>query len=361
MATASHAQGPDLEHGTSLPRPKPAQSEAPTGQAGAADAATPALDPCLSPTQAGMVVLSSQLAHLLASEPGTASGRDPEALHDMRIASRRLRSAMLVFGRAFSRRAMRSFERDITWLGELLGRVRDLDVFLLWLRAYSRKAPESDRTVLEAIIQEREAAKLKEQQALVQALASERYTAFKSALAEFLHQPGEALAGHKQGRVSRFADKSLRRLLRDVRSKAEAAGTDALKLHRVRIASKRVRYAAEFFASLYRDRLTDFVRLCKDIQDTLGLLHDAQTQLAYVESLPEAADPAVAAARRRLRRALKRQAWRQYRAYVRLRPGLLSRRGRKRVRGWLGPGNRLKCRPRRKAAAGTDGQPSREG
>jgi CHAD domain-containing protein len=161
--------------------------------------------------------------------------------------------------------------------------------------------------------------------------------------------------------VSRFADKSLRRLLRDVRSKAEAAGTDALKLHRVRIASKRVRYAAEFFASLYRDRLTDFVRLCKDIQDTLGLLHDAQTQLAYVESLPEAADPAVAAARRRLRRALKRQAWRQYRAYVRLRPGLLSRRGRKRVRGWLGPGNRLKCRPRRKAAAGTEGQPSREG
>ena len=74
-------------------------------------------------------VLRRQLAVLRAKEPGTRLGEDPEELHDMRVATRRLRAALSLFDGVLPVRAQ-VFREELGWLGRLLGAVRDLDVQL---------------------------------------------------------------------------------------------------------------------------------------------------------------------------------------------------------------------------------------
>ena len=74
-------------------------------------------------------VLRRQLAVLRDKEPGTRLGEDPEELHDMRVATRRLRAALSLFADVLPVRAQ-VFREELGWLGRLLGAVRDLDVQL---------------------------------------------------------------------------------------------------------------------------------------------------------------------------------------------------------------------------------------
>src|SRR6202012_490944 len=77
--------------------------------------------------------LRRQLAVVRDKEPGTRLGEDPEELHDMRVATRRLRAALALFGGGLAVRAQ-GFREDLGWLGRLLGAVRDRDVQLDGLR-----------------------------------------------------------------------------------------------------------------------------------------------------------------------------------------------------------------------------------
>ena len=74
-----------------------------------------------------------QLADYLANEPGTRFGDDIEALHEMRVACRRLRIAMAVFGDVLPD-DLRALSAELGWVADALGQVRDLDVQLEWLR-----------------------------------------------------------------------------------------------------------------------------------------------------------------------------------------------------------------------------------
>src|SRR3984957_5624503 len=74
-------------------------------------------------------VLRRQLAVVRAKEPGTRLGEDPEELHDMRVATRRLRAALSLFEGVLPVRAQ-VFREELGWLAHLLGEVRDLDVQL---------------------------------------------------------------------------------------------------------------------------------------------------------------------------------------------------------------------------------------
>ena len=74
-------------------------------------------------------VLRRQLGVVRAKEPGTRLGEDPEELHDMRVATRRLRAALSLFAGVLPVRAQ-AFREELGWLGRLLGAVRDLDVQL---------------------------------------------------------------------------------------------------------------------------------------------------------------------------------------------------------------------------------------
>jgi len=94
--------------------------------------------------------IRQQLDEMLANLPGTKAGDDIEALHDMRVASRRLRAALSVFAAAFPPGPFRKMEREVARVTDALGAVRDGDVQLEFLQSVLDSAPESERVGLTA-------------------------------------------------------------------------------------------------------------------------------------------------------------------------------------------------------------------
>src|ERR1019366_5309367 len=86
--------------------------------------------------EAGRKVLRFHLARMLAREPGTRDGQDPEELHGMRVATRRMRAAWRVFGDAYRPEKTKAYRRRLRELAGLLGAVRDLDVLIEATEAY---------------------------------------------------------------------------------------------------------------------------------------------------------------------------------------------------------------------------------
>src|SRR5262249_6626661 len=98
-------------------------------------------------------VLARHLHRLRLHDPGTRIGEDTEALHDMRVATRRLRAAVRIFAAGIPAPLQSTLSRELRWLGELLGHVRDLDVQLAKLDSFTSAAPAGFRPAL-ACLQE---------------------------------------------------------------------------------------------------------------------------------------------------------------------------------------------------------------
>lgn len=96
--------------------------------------ALPALAPDVTFRDAGKAILRHQLSLLIDALPGVIAG-DPSAVHDLRVASRRLRASLAVFGKLFSAEGAGEIERQAARITEAFGVVRDLDVQIEALRA----------------------------------------------------------------------------------------------------------------------------------------------------------------------------------------------------------------------------------
>lgn len=107
------------------------------------------IEPDASFAQAGAAAIRVQLEELFKNLPGTRAGDDIEALHDMRVASRRLRAALSVFEDLFPVKEFRQIEKEVSQITDALGAVRDADVQLEFLAAHRDSAPESERVGLE--------------------------------------------------------------------------------------------------------------------------------------------------------------------------------------------------------------------
>ena len=102
--------------------------------------------------QAAHTAVRQQYHELMSNLEGTRKGEDIEALHDMRVASRRLRSALSVFAAAFPPRLFADCEKQVARVTDALGVVRDADVQVEFLEGLRDKAPESERVGLDAFI-----------------------------------------------------------------------------------------------------------------------------------------------------------------------------------------------------------------
>ncbi|MGH2353419.1 MAG: CHAD domain-containing protein, partial [Chloroflexota bacterium] len=102
----------------------------------------------------------AQLERILEHEPGARHGDDPEDVHKMRVASRRLRAARRVFRPALAGGIdLERANDELKTLATALGRVRDPDVFADALRRHAREAPEGDQPALERLVEARERAR----------------------------------------------------------------------------------------------------------------------------------------------------------------------------------------------------------
>ncbi len=241
------------------------------------------LDPDERADRAIRRLLLPLLETMILNEPGLRDGRDPEFLHDYRVALRRTRTLLGHLKNLFPPDPLAHFRSAFKWLGALTGPVRDLDVYLLQMEAYRMALPEAVRTdlaPLEAFLRrERQAAHA----ALVAALDTPRYRRLLAAWRSFLEadppEPPPTPEAHRPIRTvaSRHIRRAWRRLLRHGHAIRPQSPPDAL--HTLRIDAKKLRYLLESFHSLYPERpVRKLVNDLKRLQDTLGAYQDLAVQ-----------------------------------------------------------------------------------
>jgi CHAD domain-containing protein len=223
---------------------------------------------------------------LLASEEGARLGADPERLHDMRVASRRLRAAFSLFREYLPARG-ETLRRELTRLGRALGTVRDLDVRLGQLAAWREGALSDDATAFDAIRavleKERDAARVK----LVRLLDTPRHKTMAGRLADFVRRgPGTRPALGKRPAVD-TAPELLGLRYRKARKagKRLSRSSPAADFHRMRILAKRLRYALEFHEPLYDGEVRSMIGHLTSLQDLLGQHQDLHVGALHLEAL----------------------------------------------------------------------------
>lgn len=224
-------------------------------------------------------VMARLLMRLRQMEGEVRRGEDPEGIHDMRVASRRLRTALRVAEPYFATEALRPFLAALSRLGERLGAVRDLEVLRSALAQYQEqhrgKREHFDLTALNDFWLEQEggyrAALLKHLDGRKYVRGIEKFTRFvettnRSAKPEKLSvgyrvcEALPALIWHQYGVLRTFEPKMLHMTLDD--------------LHQLRIAGKRFRYLLEFFREVAP--ADDLIETVVRVQDHLGALNDAR-------------------------------------------------------------------------------------
>ncbi|AQQ24873.1 CHAD domain-containing protein [Burkholderia orbicola] len=237
--------------------------------------------------RAALFALSGDItAQWLGNECGVLDRDDPEFVHQMRVALRRLRTLMRFFPRFTDRQWKDTLGVDLRWLAKLLGTVRDWDVFatesLPALIAADGGGSDWDGT-LDAARAQSMAARVE----LRQALHSARYARLTLGWLEWLSALAlPAADGDDAPSLRRHATKRVRRLFGHLYGSPSLTSLDTAARHQVRIDAKRLRYALEFFASLASRRTrTETVKTLARVQSVLGEANDAMVALHHLEQL----------------------------------------------------------------------------
>ena len=240
------------------------------------------LAPNASAAEAFQVIARSCLEHLLANDRIVRRAQDPDAVHQMRVALRRLRAALTLFKDVVSDTRVESIKAELRWITDALGAARDLDVYLdtVLLPARERTGPNPD---LDRNVAEAQAGRDRAYGDLAAALRSPRYTRALIETAGWIEggpwlsrgdgePPGRAAADLARAQLKRRW-RSVRRRVKHVREMSPE------ERHEVRIAIKKLRYGSEFFSSLLRKpggkRLErKALETVEALQDSLGKLND---------------------------------------------------------------------------------------
>ena len=242
----------------------------------------PSLTKDMSVVEAFGRVMRCALAQMRANEEAVFVGQDPEGVHQLRVGVRRARAALSVFKPAMHATAHGLLAEELRWLQRELGPARDFDVFLedTVLPLHRRLPSEPSLVALEQAVK---AAKDEAYVRAHRALEDPRYARLllrlELSLAEGtwkrpgeggLPSPADAPIGDLAAALLEKRQRQLRKLHRKAKAGDEAA------LHGVRIAAKKLRYAAEFFRDLYGRKVTRvYTDALADLQDTLGAVNDA--------------------------------------------------------------------------------------
>lgn len=229
----------------------------------------------LSATQTPLVafraIAAACIAQLQWNELG-AGEADPEFIHQMRVALRRLRSALRTFLPALPAGFEPAVVPPVRALARVLGEARDWDVLAGEIVGPARDAFTGDAR-LDALDAAVGRARQQAREAARRALAAAEHAVFQLDLAARLQRAAGAPAGED---LAAFAARRLDRLHKKALALARAAREDdPASLHALRIGVKRLRYAIEFFAPLYRERnVRNTLDSLTSLQDSLGALND---------------------------------------------------------------------------------------
>ncbi|PZS37225.1 MAG: metal-chelation protein CHAD [Pseudonocardiales bacterium] len=222
--------------------------------------------------------LDTRLRALLAHDPGTRVGEDPEELHEMRVAVRRMRATLKAARPLLDRVWADELRAELGWLGRALGPVRDADVLIERFRdraaAFDDRGREAVETLIEALVADRVNARAD----MLAALGSRRYTTLLRRLATAVSRPLPTPLGRvATPSLVELVRAEYRRLAKAVRAAGEDPPDEVL--HALRIQGKRLRYTGELVATSGRKRERQPVRKLVEstvaLQDALGEHQDA--------------------------------------------------------------------------------------
>jgi CHAD domain-containing protein len=227
-------------------------------------------------------VFAESIASLLRQDPLVRTSDDHEAVHQARVATRKLRSHLRTFGPLLDPEWTEPLRSELGWLAMGLGAVRDREVLLERLRERTKSLPESDlrsaNSLLQILVVEIETLRKK----LLTELESVRYVDLLERLVLAAHAPATLPEADEPALkvLPPLAAGPWRRLRSAVRQLPDPP-TDP-ELHRIRILAKRARYAAEAVAPIVGGDAAAFGRAAAKLQTILGEHQDSVTAQAWL-------------------------------------------------------------------------------
>jgi len=228
-------------------------------------ASSPHIDKAMDAGQVFAQIVHECIRHFRLNEALIVTNRDPNALHQARVAMRRLRTAFSLFRPAIRQEALDPLRRELRWFIRPLGKARNLDVFLANLGS---ELASRDRRRLQS-------ARAKAYDEVIEALNGQRSRNMILNLVEWTAL-GDWQKDAASTPIRKFAAKRLDAAWRKVRRKgSKLRDLEEKQLHRFRIGIKNLRYAVEFLGPLYGKKMVrKYASSLEEMQDCLGLLHD---------------------------------------------------------------------------------------
>jgi triphosphatase len=254
------------------------------------------LSPDLSASDAFVRITQGELVHLQANEAGVLQSEDPEFVHQMRVALRRMRSAVSIFSDLIPREKSEAIRTELHWLTGALDAARNWDVFVLdTLPPILAAFPEHPGLV--SLKTESEELREQQNQRAREAVTSARYQRLLLHLGAWLcSQPwrDNSAEAEVEETVFPFASRVLQKRHKRLKKQGKRLATvSPQERHQVRIAAKKLRYAAEFFSSLYsHKRVRRYLEALAGVQEVLGALNDAATARLLLTDLARTTEEA---------------------------------------------------------------------
>jgi CHAD domain-containing protein len=229
---------------------------------------------------------SNSTRQLILNDPSVRLGDSPEAVHDARVSTRRLRSDLKTLLPLLEESAVTLLRDELQWLGGSLGAVRDTDVLAEGICHLAKKLHSEDLPPIESLVGQVHQDRRERYVTLGNNLNDDRYITLLETLVRFASAAPLVLPVVAPSPAKRIGVKLARKAWKRVRKQVEGLGPDPedAALHELRKRVKRARYAAELVDPLVGGNATDFALQLAALQDVLGKLQDSVVANQWLRS-----------------------------------------------------------------------------
>jgi CHAD domain-containing protein len=242
-------------------------------------------------------VVAVRAAEVFEHSDGVLDMDDIEPVHDMRVATRRLRAALEIFESCFPAKRHRKALKRVKALADALGERRDRDVAIKFLEGFAAEVPDADRVALIALIERLSREQQQANDELAPYVAPKRLKRLRRRLRKLV----KAAGGMKPRDVDDLdppaplrpnAARIVRTRLEELRSFAPAAlePSAATAQHDMRIAAKRLRYVLEIAGPCFGPEAKAARDAARRLQSVLGDIHDCDVMLPQAERVESLCD-----------------------------------------------------------------------
>ena len=231
--------------------------------------------------------IANSVDRLVVHETGVLHDDDVAAVHQARVATRRLRSDLHTFRGMLQTEPVQELRAELRWLGAELGAVRDLDVLRARLHDHNARLPTSAANTAERVVRRLDADRQAAGRELIAAIKSTRYERLRESLLRASSHPpfnDDALRATPAD-VANAVKQPWKKLRNAVDELGDEPSDDSL--HQIRIRAKRVRYAAEASEPLFGKPMRRFAKAVTAVQELLGEHHDSVVAEAWIAKTAE--------------------------------------------------------------------------